>query len=76
MGCGSGAAMSLAVRKIEDPMMPLTKSKIESRSESPRTRVGAASDFAGNVGDATGTSINHPFPTHRPIREACRSGGR
>ena len=76
MGCGSGPAISLAVRKIEDPMMPLTSSKTESSSDRPRTRLGAASDFAGNVGVATGISINHPSPTHRPIRAACRSGGR
>ncbi len=32
--------MSLAVRKIEEPMMPLTSSRTESSSESPRTRLG------------------------------------
>ena len=40
VGCGSGPAMSFAVRKIDDPMMPLINSNTESRSPSPRTRVG------------------------------------
>src|SRR6266568_3809535 len=39
-GCGKGPAISLAVRKIEDPMMPLTSSRTESSRLSPRTRVG------------------------------------
>jgi hypothetical protein len=40
MGCGKGPAMSLAVRKIEEPMMPLTSSSTESSRLSPRIRVG------------------------------------
>ena len=39
-GCGSGPAISFAVRKIDEPMMPLTSSNTESSSPSPRTRVG------------------------------------
>ena len=34
--------MSFAVRKIEDPMTPLTSNRTESSSESPRTRLGCA----------------------------------
>src|SRR6266568_8623010 len=39
-GCGSGPAISFAVRKIDDPIMPLTSSNTESSNPSPRTRVG------------------------------------
>src|SRR5215467_10828674 len=41
-GCGKGVAMSFAVRKIEDPMIPLTSSSTESSRPRPRTRVGLA----------------------------------
>ncbi len=40
LGLGSGPAISLAVRKIEEPMMPLTSSNTESSKLSPRTRLG------------------------------------
>jgi hypothetical protein len=40
VGFGKGPALSLAVRKIEEPMMPLTSSSTESRRVSPRTRLG------------------------------------
>src|SRR5277367_5396804 len=43
---GSGPAISLAVRKIEEPMMPLTSSNTESRRLSPRTRLGFSVDFS------------------------------
>src|SRR5580704_7468171 len=39
-GCGNGPAMSFAVRKIDDPMMPPASSSTESSSESPRTSEG------------------------------------
>src|SRR5215470_777703 len=39
-GLGSGPAMSLAVRKMEEPMIPLTRRSTESSRESPRIRVG------------------------------------
>src|SRR5258708_31756889 len=60
-GCGSGPAMSLAVRKIEEPMMPLTSSRTESSSESPRTRSDVGSDDkAGGV--ALEVSMIYPMP--------------
>src|SRR4029077_8682875 len=42
-GCGKGPAMSFAVRKIDEPMMPPASSRTESRSDSPRTRPGEES---------------------------------
>src|ERR1700687_978311 len=62
-GLGKGPAISLAVRKIEEPMMPLTSSNTESSKPSPRTRVG----FCGEVpvserGEAVsmgGRSVSH-----------------
>src|SRR5271163_4528980 len=39
-GFGKGPAMSLAVRKMEEPMMPLTSSNTESSRVRPRTRLG------------------------------------
>src|SRR6202034_3155568 len=39
-GCGTGPAISFAVRKIADPMTPLTSSSTESSSPSPRTNEG------------------------------------
>src|SRR5436305_15060811 len=39
-GCGNGVAMSLAVRKMEDPIMPLTSNRTESSRLRPRTSVG------------------------------------
>src|SRR5579859_1133634 len=43
-GCGNGPAMSFAVKKIDDPITPLTSSSTESSSPSPRTRVGFEPD--------------------------------
>ena len=40
VGFGKGPAISLAVRKIEEPMMPLTSNSTESSKPSPRTRLG------------------------------------
>src|ERR1700722_11773581 len=62
IGCGSGPAMSFAVKKIEDPMMPLTSSKTESSSESPRIRLGGASDLMAAAGNTVGTSMAYPIP--------------
>src|SRR6266496_2008367 len=39
-GWGNGPAMSFAVRKIDDPIMPLTSNSTESSNPSPRTNVG------------------------------------
>src|SRR5580698_9134118 len=44
VGCGNGPAISFAVRKIDEPMMPLTSSNTESSSPRPRTSVGFPSD--------------------------------
>src|SRR5271166_2861629 len=63
--------MSLAVRKIEEPMMPLASSSTESKSVRPRTRVGFTSDFAGCC-DRTGISmaLSHPQFVRRFERSA------
>src|SRR3974390_535723 len=52
-GCGRGPAISFAVRKIDEPIIPLTSSNTESSRLSPRTSVGLESDEGG---PATGTS--------------------
>src|SRR5271156_369637 len=52
-GWGNGPAISFAVRKIEDPMIPLTSSRTESSRLRPRTRVGrvsAALDGSSSAG--------------------------
>jgi hypothetical protein len=49
--------MSFAVRKIEDPMMPLTSSRTESRRESPRTRLGLASGLVAEGDSTAGASM-------------------
>ena len=80
MGCGKGPAISFAVRKIEEPMMPLTNSRTESSRLSPRTSVGwpgVESEFAGR-GSAVvvaGESIIR-FPTRRKIPAASRTAGK
>src|ERR1700693_1158165 len=47
-GCGNGPAISFAVKKIDDPMIPLTSSNTESSRPSPRTSVG----FAPGAGES------------------------
>src|SRR5437879_13662677 len=42
-GCGSGVAISFAVRKIDDPIMPLTSRSTESSRLRPRISVGIES---------------------------------
>src|SRR5579864_6594125 len=58
-GCGNGPAISLAVKKIDDPMMPLTSSNTESSSPSPRTSVGFEPGVAesGSLASDAGTSV-------------------
>ncbi|HEY6185167.1 MAG TPA: hypothetical protein VIW67_23205, partial [Terriglobales bacterium] len=56
-GFGNGPAMSLAVRKIEEPIMPLANSKTESSSESPRISVGFVS------GAVEVALIGYPIPS-------------
>src|ERR1700730_9163174 len=72
-GCGKGPAISFAVRKIDDPITPLTNSSTESSRPSPRTSVGFGSGgfelevcafdrFASRV-DKTGTGFIYPIPS-------------
>src|SRR5271169_275287 len=51
---GRGPAMSLAVRKMEDPIMPLTSSNTESSRLNPRTRLGCSVDFSISGAVVTG----------------------
>src|SRR5208283_2634265 len=53
--------MSLAVRKIDEPIIPPTSSSTESSSVRPRTRVGSASDFTSG-GDWTAVSMKSQHP--------------
>src|SRR5580700_1017379 len=46
---GRGPAMSLAVRKMEEPMMPLTSSSTESSRLRPRTRLGCSLALAFSI---------------------------
>src|SRR5215469_1480989 len=66
-GCGSGVAISFAVRKIDDPMIPLTSSSTESSNPSPRTRVGLGGDDPAEVltgaGGKTGVGSIYPIPS-------------
>src|SRR2546423_2430807 len=63
-GCGNGPAMSLAVRKIEEPMMPLTSSNTESSKFKPRTRLGFSPDEPICGLCPTGAElINYPIPS-------------
>src|SRR6266478_2620759 len=62
-GCGSGPAISFAVRKIEDPIMPPASSSTESRRDRPRTRLGASDFPAGGGGETDGRLIRYPMPS-------------
>jgi hypothetical protein len=53
--------MSFAVRKIEDPMIPLTSSNTPSSRESPRIRLGCDSED-WFFGDAVAGSMIYPMP--------------
>src|SRR6266850_1847465 len=62
-GCGRGPAISLAVRKIEEPMMPLTNSSTESSRLNPRTRLGFSLDASVCGAWETGMEViglSHP----------------
>src|SRR5437879_3647400 len=63
-GCGNGPAMSLAVRKIEEPMIPLTSSNTESSKLSPRTRLGLSlgASFC-EVWETGAELISYPIPS-------------
>src|SRR5579864_4831152 len=58
-GCGNGPAMSFAVRKIDEPITPLTSSNTESSSPSPRTSVGFGPDVfeLGGLGSGRPVSV-------------------
>src|SRR6202521_2152775 len=70
-GCGNGPAISFAVRKIDDPITPLTSSSTESSRPSPRTSVGFESGGveAGLSDPDNGTSLAGRTATIRfPVR--------
>src|SRR5208282_6319634 len=62
-GFGKGPAISLAVRKIEEPMMPLTSSSTESSRPSPRTRLG----FCGVVSASGAREAGAVFMSSRLV---------
>src|SRR2546421_10471570 len=72
-GCGNGPAMSLAVRKIEEPMMPLTSSSTESSRLSPRTKVGFEVDSGASTVEVESII---PYRVRRKIPVEFRSVGR
>ena len=61
--------MSFAVRKIDDPMMPLTSSNTESSRPSPRTSVGFAfgdersGEDAGPTAGSEWDGFHYPIPS-------------
>jgi len=55
--------MSLAVRKIDEPIMPLARSKTESNSDRPRISVGLESEWPAVDGSGSvERSIGYPIP--------------
>ena len=66
IGLGRGPAISLAVRKMEEPMMPLTSSSTESSRVRPRIRVGLLS-VGVSVGCVVAGSpigrVSYPMPS-------------
>src|SRR5579864_998690 len=79
-GCGSGPEISFAVRKMEDPMIPLTSRRTESSSPSPRTRVGFSSDdFSAGLVISAGKTVEGSiirFRVRPAIPEECRTCGK
>ena len=75
-GCGSGPAMSFAVRKIEEPMMPLTSSRTESKATA-REPAGARLGLRGRRRENRGQAhYPIPSPVRREIPAECHSDGR
>jgi hypothetical protein len=71
--------MSFAVRKMDDPMIPLTSSSTESSKPSPRTSVGFCpldSEVAGDSTGKTGTGSIIQIRVRRATPEVSRIGGR
>src|SRR5208283_5581958 len=66
VGFGKGPAISLAVRKIDEPMMPLTSNSTESSRLSPRTRLGFCGKFSVSGGEA-GVFISSCSVFHQQI---------
>src|ERR1700722_9733844 len=90
-GGGNGPAISFAVKKSDDPMMPLTSSSTESSSPSPRTNDGfasdgfdpadpesadPASDKDASLSGKIGTGSIIRFRVRRKIRAPCHNAGR
>src|ERR1700757_2323663 len=80
-GCGKGPAISFAVRKIEDPMTPLTSSRTESSKPSPRTSVGfdppGCTTVAGtSAWGITGGDSIIQCPIRQTIPRQCHNAGR
>src|ERR1700739_2779034 len=65
-GCGSGVAISFAVRKIDDPMIPLTSKSTESSRPSPRISEGLGLEFSGVwavIAGKAGEDSIYPIPS-------------
>src|SRR5882672_2330151 len=63
-GCGRGPAISFAVRKIEEPIMPLTSRSTESSRLNPRTRLGFSPDASAcGAWEAGSELIRYPIPS-------------
>src|SRR5215475_6206929 len=61
-GCGKGPAMSFAVRKIDDPIMPPASSRTESSSDNPRIRPAEELFEAVFSSAAMEGSMRYPIP--------------
>src|SRR5580765_3095066 len=80
-GWGSGPAISFAVRKIDDPMIPLTSSNTESSNPSPRTNVGfdpVDSDCSIELSGAGKTGVGSIIQclVHPTTPAPCHSAGK
>src|SRR5579885_2957417 len=78
-GWGSGVAMSFAVRKIDDPMIPLTSNNTESSRLSPRTSVGlpfCGSDAAFSIAGKTGVGSIIRFQVRQGTPAESHSAGK
>ena len=69
--------MSFAVRKIEEPMMPLTSSKHRIEQAETADESSASGRVFQSAGPGTLVrSLAIPSPVRREIRAVCRSAGR
>ena len=76
MGCGSGPAISFAVRKIDEPIMPLTSSSTESSRLSPRTSVGCELEVWLSLSGKTEVGSIIPFRVRPAIPAEYRNAGK